>query len=91
MKTGQRLEIEYERIDPSDKTGMVNISASGFNSWHYACVGTHHGMQGERDGHDERVMEFGAKLAKLVREHFGEVAPIMATPVGHVREKRGRR
>lgn len=75
--SGQRLVIEYERICPSDKSGMVNITASGDVGWHYADVGSHHGMQGDQDGHDERVMQFGSALAKLVREHFGQVSPIV--------------
>lgn len=67
-----RLAVEFCRINDRDEAGTVEITSTGRDPWLYVCIGSHHSMQGEHEGHDERVMDFGAKMAALVREHFGD-------------------
>lgn len=74
---GQHLEITYTRISPRDSTGMVDVAAHGAEEWIYACVGSHHGAQVAEGVDIDRVHNFGAALAKLVRAHFGAVRPIL--------------
>lgn len=49
--------------------------------FHYSCLGSHHGAQVANPDDEARVMEFGAKMAALVREHFGAVTPILDEPL----------
>lgn len=74
---GAILHIDYQRICPSDKSGMVNIDCDGPQGWSYADVGSHHGIQ-ISDGVDkEKTMRFCDALSKLVKEHFGDVTPLL--------------
>lgn len=79
---GVRLVISYDRLKESDESGMVDITSEGAEDWIYSCVGSHHGMQGEAEGTDERVMDFAADLAALVRKHYGRVTPLLPAPTG---------
>lgn len=71
-----RLVVTFDRMWDSDRDGSVEVECSGAEDWHYANVGAYHGMQGTQEGEDPRVMEFGAALAAMVRDHFGAVRPL---------------
>lgn len=74
---GAKLTVEFNRISPGDKSGMIHVDCEGPQGFHYACLGTHHGAQVCEGVDEEKVMAFGAAVAKLVREHFGEVVPLL--------------
>lgn len=75
-RRGIFLQIDYQRINPADTSGMVDISCDGDESWVYADVGSHHGAQCDSE-QERRILEFGSKVSKLVKEHFGAVNPIL--------------
>lgn len=87
-RKGIFLQIDYQRISPNDKTGMVDVTCEGDEAWVYADVGSHHGAQCENSDVEKRVMVFGSKLSALVKEHFGAVMPILNEEPG--RSKRVR-
>lgn len=74
---GATLTIEYHRISPNDKSGMVNIDCDGPQGWHYADIGSHRGAQVCEGVDAEKVHTFGAALSRLVKEHFGAVRPLL--------------
>ena len=75
---GAVLHIDYQRICPSDKSGMVNIDCDGPQGWSYADVGSHHGIQIAEGVDEAKTVRFCDALSKLVKEHFGEVTPLLA-------------
>lgn len=79
---GARLEIEYHRICPTDKSGMVNIDCAGPMGWHYADIGSHHGAQVCSAVDEAAVLAFGAALSRLVKKHFGKVRPLLESDIG---------
>ena len=87
-RKGIFLQIDYQRISPNDKSGMVDVTCDGDESWVYADVGSHHGAQCKNSDAEKRVMSFGAKLSALVKEHFGAVRPMLDEEPG--RSKRVR-
>ena len=87
-RKGIFLQIDYQRISPGDKTGMVDVTCEGDAAWVYADVGSHHGAQCESAAQEKRVLTFGAKLSALIKEHFGAVRPILSEEPG--RSKRVR-
>lgn len=74
---GAILHIDYQRICPSDKSGIVNIDCDGPQGWAYADVGSHHGIQIAEGVDKEKTMRFCDALSKLVKEHFGDVTPLL--------------
>lgn len=76
-RKGIFLTVDYQRISATDRPGMVDVECEGDEVWIYADAGFHHGAQCENQESEKRVMEFGSKLAALVREHFGPVRPII--------------
>ncbi len=87
-RKGIFLQIDYQRISPNDKSGMVDVTCEGDEAWVYADIGSHHGAQCENSEAEKRVITFGAKLSALVKEHFGGVRPILNKEPG--RSKRVR-
>lgn len=87
-RKGIFLQIDYQRISPGDKTGMVDVTCEGDEAWVYADVGSHHGAQCENSEAEKRVMAFGAKLSALVKEHFGAVRPILDEESGRSKRMR---
>lgn len=76
-RKGIFLTIDFQRISPNDKSGMVDVTCEGDESWVYADVGSHHGAQCNDEATEKRAMAFGAKISALVKEHFGMVRPIL--------------
>jgi hypothetical protein len=76
-RKGIYLTIDFQRISPNDKTGMVDITCEGDEVWVYADIGSHHGAQCNDDATEKRVMAFGAEVSALVKKHFGMVRPIL--------------
>ena len=62
---GAVLHIDYQRICPSDRSGMVNIDCDGPLGWSYADVGSHHGIQ-IAEGVDEAKIDDAIILPLLV-------------------------
>lgn len=87
-RKGIFLQIDYQRISPNDKSGMVDVTCEGDEAWVYADVGSHHGAQCENSEVEKRVMAFGAKLSALVKEHFGAVRPILDEEPGRSKRMR---
>lgn len=87
-RNGIFLQIDYQRISPTDKCGMVDVACEGDEAWVYADVGSHHGAQCENSDAEKRVMAFGAKLSALVKEHFGAVRPILDEEPGRSKRMR---
>ncbi len=86
-RKGIFLQIDYQRISPNDKSGMVDVTCEGDEAWVYADVGSHHGAQCESEI-EKRVMDFGSKLSALVKEHFGAVRPILDEEPGRSKRMR---
>lgn len=84
---GARLTIDYNRICPNDKSGMVDIECDGPSGFVYACLGNGHGAQCSSAADEEKVLAFGSAVAKLVREHFGLVKPLLDENPGRPRNK----
>ena len=74
---GAILHIDYQRVCPIDKSGMVNIDCDGPRGWSYADVGSHHGIQIAEGVDEEKTMRFCDALSMLVKEHFGEVTTLL--------------
>lgn len=88
---GAHLVIAYHRVDPNDRLGMIDIECSGAAGWIFADVGSHFGSQVCEGVDRHRVDSFGLALAKLVRDHFGAVRPLLDHPVRTRPAKRGKK
>lgn len=88
-RKGIFLEISYQRISPTDKTGMVDVQCEGDEAWLYADIGGLHGAMCDSRATEKRVLAFGQKLSALIKQHFGQVRPILEEGVD--RSKRNRK
>lgn len=76
-RRGIFLQIDYQRISPNDKSGMVDVTCEGDEAWVYSDVGSFHGAQCENETAEQRALAFGSELSQLVKKHFGSVSPIL--------------